>query len=385
MKYYVIAGEASGDLHGSYLVRGLRRVDPAARIRGWGGDLMARQGVQLDVHYRDTAFMGFVEVVRNLPAIVRLMARCKRDIEAFGPDVLLLIDYPGFNLRMARWARKRGMRVFYYISPQVWAWKEGRVATIRRAVDRMFVILPFEPEFYARHGVEVTYFGHPLVDEVHDFFGRHAADRAAFAERHQLAAERPIVALLPGSRPQEIVRSLKVMLAVACRQPQRQFVVAGAPAIAPDYYRALMAHYAAPANVCLVHGQTWPLLAVADAALVTSGTATLETALFGVPQVVCYRGSRLSYLIARRLIKVPFISLVNLIAERQLVTELIQDAFVPERTAAELDRLFEEPHREAIRAGYDALRQSLGRPGVSERIAKEMYSLLARKQLPHRK
>lgn len=379
MKYYIIAGEASGDLHGSYLVKGLRRVDSAARLRGWGGDLMARQDVRLDVHYRDTAFMGFVEVVRNLPTIVRLMARCKRDIEAFRPDVLILIDYPGFNLRIARWAHQRGVRVFYYISPQVWAWKEGRVATIRRVVDRMFVILPFEPKFYARHGIEVSYFGHPLVDEIHDFLRRHVVDRAAFAERHHLRSDQPIVALLPGSRQQEIARSLEVMLAVACRQPHRQFVVAGAPTIAPAYYQSLLARHQTP-NVRLVHEQTWPLLAVADAALVTSGTATLETALFGVPQVVCYRSNRLSYLIARWLIKVPYISLVNLIAGRQLVPELIQDAFEPERAAAELDRLFDRGPREVMQVGYEALRRSLGQPGVSQRIAEEMYARLVQKQ-----
>ncbi|RMD76028.1 MAG: lipid-A-disaccharide synthase, partial [Bacteroidetes bacterium] len=282
MKYYIIAGEASGDLHGSWLVRGLHRADADAAVRGWGGDLMERAGMQLDVHYRDTAFMGFVEVLRNLPTILRLMAKCKRDILAFRPDALILIDYPGFNLRMARWARARGIKVFYYISPQVWAWKEGRVETIRRAVDRMFVILPFEPAFYARHGIEVSYFGHPLVDEVTDFLGRHAPDRAAFAERHGLRADAPLVALLPGSRRQEISRSLEVMLEVARRQPHRQFVIAGAPSMDPAFY-APFVERATAGNLRMVHDQTWPLLAVADAALVTSGTATLETAMFGVP------------------------------------------------------------------------------------------------------
>ena len=382
MKYYIIAGEASGDLHGSWLVRGLHQADPDARVRGWGGDLMAREGMQLDVHYRDTAFMGFVEVVRNLPTILRLMAKCKRDILAFQPDALILIDYPGFNLRMAQWARARGIKVFYYISPQVWAWKEGRVATIRRAVDRMFVILPFEQAFYARHGIEVSYFGHPLVDEVTDFLEGQAPDRAAFAERHGLDTDTPIVALLPGSRKQEIRRALGVMLEVAQRQPHRQFVIAGAPSMDPECYSPFFAR-ARSDNLHLVHNQTWPLLSVADAALVTSGTATLETAMFGVPQVVCYRGNYLSYLIARRLIKVPYISLVNLIMGEALVTELIQDDFNAARTAAELDQLFDPERLAQVQSGYAALRKKLGQPGVARRVADEIVSLLSQKVARH--
>lgn len=381
MKYYIIAGEASGDLHGSWLVRGLQQADPEARVRGWGGDLMAREGMQLDVHYRDTAFMGFVEVVRNLPTILRLMAKCKRDILAFQPDALILIDYPGFNLRMAQWAKARGIEVFYYISPQVWAWKEGRVATIRRAVDRMFVILPFEPAFYARHGIEVSYFGHPLVDEVTDFLKQNTPDRAAFAERHGLRPDAPIVALLPGSRRQEITRALGVMLEVARRQPHRQFVIAGAPSMDPAFYTPFLAR-APHDNLHLVHDQTWPLLSVADAALVTSGTATLETAIFGVPQVVCYRGNYLSYLIARRLVKVRWISLVNLIMGEALVTELIQDDFNEERTAAELDRLFEPERLGQLQEGYAALRKKLGEPGVAQRVADEIVSQLSQKVTP---
>ncbi len=373
MKYYLIAGEASGDLHGAQLVRALRQMDPEAVLRGWGGDLMAAQGMQLDVHYRHTAFMGFVEVVRNLPAIFRLMKRCKRDVSRFQPHALILIDYPGFNLRMAQWAHAQGIKVCYYISPQVWAWKESRVHTIGSVVDRLYVILPFEADFYARHGIQAHYFGHPIVDEVHEFRMQHPPDRVAFAERHGLNPQRPIVALLPGSRKQEIERSLQVMLGVANRHADKQFVVAAAPSLPPSYFASLLQGAGQVQHgVKWVHGQTWPLLSVADAALVTSGTATLEAAMFGVPQVVCYRGNWLSYYIARRLVKVPYISLVNLIMDEPLVEELIQSDFNERRTSAALKALFVPERRSALSAGYEALRQKLGQVGVSVRVARDI-------------
>ncbi|MGB3801412.1 MAG: lipid-A-disaccharide synthase, partial [Lewinella sp.] len=313
MRYYLIAGEASGDLHGSRLVSALRAQDADADVRAWGGELMEQAGAKVVKHYRDLAFMGFVEVVANLPTILANFGECKRDIEAFAPDRLVLIDYPGFNLRMAKWARRAGYDISYYISPQIWAWHTSRVKQVRANVDRMLVILPFEKDFYAEHGVEATFVGHPLLDVVED------------------REERPRthIALLPGSRKQEITRSLPLMLAAAARLPEHEYVIAGAPGQDDLFYRMLVAAADSPPNLQLVSGDTYTVLAAAKAALVTSGTATLETALFGVPQVVCYRGSRLNYWLARRLVasRIKFISLVNLVMDREVVPELIQDDF----------------------------------------------------------
>lgn len=367
MRYYIIAGEASGDVHGARLVAALRRQDPAAEVRCWGGDLMEAAGATLVKHYRELAIMGFVDVLKMLPTILRNLRFARRDIAAFAPDVVIHIDFSGFNLRVARWAKTAGYRTFYYISPQVWASRAGRVEQIRRYVDRLFVILPFESEFYARYGVEVEFVGHPLVDQVADF--RPAAD---FRTRHALDPDRPLVALLPGSRKQEIERHLSVMLAAAERFPELQFAVAGARSQAPDYYAGLMNSD----RVALVYDATYDLLAHADAALVTSGTATLETALFGVPLCVGYRGSRLNYWIAKQLITVPYISLVNLILQRPLVTELIQDDFTVDRLTAELRLLLDPGQAAVLREGYAELRQLLGEPGAAERAAERMVALL---------
>ncbi|MEK7256133.1 MAG: lipid-A-disaccharide synthase [Bacteroidota bacterium] len=371
MKYYLIAGEASGDLHGSNLLKALKKEDPTATFRCWGGDLMAAAGATLVKHYRELAFMGFLEVVKNLPTIARNFRFCKKDILDFQPDVLILIDYPGFNLRMATWAKKQGIRVFYYISPQLWAWHTSRVKIIREAVDRMFVILPFEKDFYQKHGVEVDFAGHPLMDVI-ALQGEQATDD--FFEKNGLKKGKPIVALLPGSRRQEITRMLGTMLQMPALFPDYQFIVAGAPSVERSFYEPFLKQNQ---GVFLVENQTYALLRHAAVALVTSGTATLETALFNVAQVVCYRGNKLSYLLARLLVSrdLKFISMVNLLAERQLVAELIQDDLTVEKLAAELKKLLEMETRREILEGYAEIRKRLGEPGASARVAKRMVEL----------
>ncbi len=370
MKYYLIAGEASGDLHGSYLLRALKEKDSNADFRCWGGDLMAAEGADLQKHYRELAFMGFVEVLMNIRTILGNFKLCKADIEAYQPDVLILIDYPGFNLRMAKWAKAKGIRVFYYISPQIWAWHTSRVHQIKVNVDRMFVILPFEKPFYDKFKVDVDYVGHPLLDVVHD-----QQPDPDFRSRNNLT-EAPIVALLPGSRKQEISRMLSVMLKTAERFPEHQFVVAGAPAQDKSYYEQLFAEHGTPDNLSLVQGQTYPLLRKAKAALVTSGTATLETALLKCPQIVCYRGSSISYAIARRVIQVEYISLVNLIMDAPLVLELIQDEFNPDVLSKVLQHLLLDEEQDRLAVGYEDLHQRLGQGGAAQRCADLMYSYL---------
>ena len=377
MKYYVIAGEASGDLHGSNLIKALQTEDPQADFRAWGGDLMEQAGAQLVKHYRDLAFMGFWEVALNLRTILRNIRFCKQDITTYEPDVLILIDYPGFNLRIAKWAHRQGLRVYYYISPQLWAWHSSRVRHIKASVDRMFVILPFEKDFYAAHDYPVDFVGHPLLDVIED---------RPVDEQFRTACgldERPLVALLPGSRRQEISRMLDVMLQVVPAFPDCQFAIAGAPSIPASEYTAIIEAArrehgldAAPAAVPVISDRTYDLLQHADAALVTSGTATLETGLFGVPQVVCYRGSALSYHIARRVVNVEYISLVNLILEAPLVEELIQERFTAATLRQALSRLFEPERRRVLREGYDQLRQRLGQAGASRRAAQLMIRYL---------
>lgn len=349
MKYYIIAGEASGDLHGSNLVRELLNQDPGAVIRCWGGDKMEAAGAILVKHYRELAFMGFTEVLMNIGTIFRNLAFCKKDILAFGPDALVLIDYPGFNLRMARWARQQGLKVIYYISPQVWAWKAGRVKSMKTCIDKMLVILPFEKEYYRKTwNWDVEYVGHPLVEEIEQF--------KMTAEPESLSAE-PVIALLPGSRKQEILKKLPVMLSVSRSFPGYRFIVAKAPGVEEHFYDGMLSGYA---NVSYVTGKTYALLMQAKAALVTSGTATLETALFAVPEVVCYKGSWLSYQIGKRLVKVRFISLVNLIMDRPVVKELIQDDLHTANLEKELGKLLDdEVYRKTMMADFTALKQKL--------------------------
>jgi len=313
MKYYIIVGEASGDLHGSNLITELKKLDSSATIRCWGGDKMQQAGGELVKHYRDLAFMGFWEVIKNIFTILRNLKFCKKDIEQFQPDTLILIDYPGFNLRIAKWAKQKGLRIIYYISPQVWAWKENRVKMMKETIDKMIVILPFEKDYFKnKWNWEVEYVGHPLVEVI---------ESEKLKVKSEKFSEKEIIALLPGSRKQEILKKLPVMLEVSKAFPFYQFIVAKAPGLDDDFYSSLLAPFN---NVSAVSGKTYDLLMQAKAALVTSGTETLETALFAVPEVVCYKGSFLSYEIGRRLVKVKYISLVNLIMDKLVVKELIQ-------------------------------------------------------------
>jgi len=372
MKYYIIAGEASGDLHGSNLIKELRKKDKQAVIRCWGGDLMKEAGADLVRHYKDLAFMGFAEVVKNLPTILRNIKFCKKDIESFKPDALILIDYPGFNLRIAEWAKSEGYKIIYYISPQVWAWKESRVKMIRECVDKMIVILPFEKAFYKKWNYEVEYVGHPLVEVVETFKSNYKNNNSS---NPLSPASRPIIALLPGSRKQEILKKLPVMLETSKLFPDYQFVVAQAPAQDDALYDELIRDYQ---NVIGVKDQTYPLLMQAKAACVTSGTATLETALFGVPEVICYRGSSISYQIAKRLIKVKYISLVNLIVDKPVVKELIQDELTVENLQKELNDLLNNPEKQKLlKEDYEQLREILSRGGhASANTAKIIVDFL---------
>lgn len=368
MKYYIIAGEASGDLHGSNLVKEIFKLDPKANIRCWGGDKMQAAGADLVMHYRDLAFMGFIEVVKNLPAIIKNLKFCKADIEDFKPDRLILIDYPGFNLRIAQWARSLNFKVIFYISPQVWAWKESRVKTIKTCVDKMIVILPFEKEFYKKWNYDVDYVGHPLVQVIKDFQANKLHTNISTAPNDG------IVALLPGSRKQEILTKLPIMLKQARIYPSFQFIVAKAPGLPDAFYDELLRPYQ---NVQYVTDQTYLLLSQSKAALVTSGTATLETALFGVPQVICYKGSSISYQIAKRLIKIKFIGLVNLIMDREVVRELIQNDLNDKLLEKELSYiLFNEDRIAQIKKDYGQLRDLLEVGGnASENAARLIYTM----------
>jgi len=375
MKYYIIAGEASGDLHGANLVTALKKLDGAAQVRCWGGDQMEAAGATLVKHYRELAFMGFIEVVANLRTIFRNLAFCKKDIAAYQPEVLILIDYPGFNLRMAAWAKKQGLRVIYYISPQVWAWKESRVKGIRNNVDLMLVILPFEAEFYKKWSYPVEYVGHPLVQVIDAFKREYSSAKSQGGEKLLPAISKPLVALLPGSRQQEILMKLPIMLQVAGQFPDHHFVVAKAPGIEASFYDTLLAPYT---NVSAVVNNTYQLLSESSAALVTSGTATLETALFEVPEVVCYKGSAISYQIARRMVKIKYICLVNLIMDKEVVKELIQDKLTVPNLSAELRKiLFDPAKKRQLQQDYTALRQLLSKGGdASTNAAMRIHQFL---------
>lgn len=365
MNYYFIAGEASGDLHAANLIKELRLNDTSANIRAWGGDRMGSEGAVLVKHYKDLAFMGFVEVLKNLRTIFHNLDFCKKDILAFKPDVLILVDYPGFNLRIAEWAHGQGIKVFYYISPQIWAWKQSRVKQIRRTVDKMFVILPFEKDFYKRFGVEVDFVGHPLLDAIAAETEEHPFVAEEFITRNKLS-DKPLIALLPGSRKQEIMVMLHKMMSVIDLFPEYQFVIAGVDAVPEAFYQSVIG----TRPVKLIFKQTHELLRSSVAALVTSGTATLETALLNVPEVVCYQGGYISYLIARQLIKVKYISLVNLIMDRVVVKELIQDQLNTNNLKRELDLILKSPEeRQRIFLDYTELRHLLGDKGASKKAA----------------
>jgi lipid-A-disaccharide synthase len=363
MKYYIIAGEASGDLHGSNLMKELFKKDPQADIRFWGGDLMQSVGGTLVKHYRELAFMGFIEVVINLKTILNNINICKADISNFTPDVIVFIDYPGFNMRIAKWAKPLGIKTHYYISPQIWAWKENRIKQIKRDVDKMYVILPFEKDFYeTKHHYPVTFVGHPLIDAINN---RTKTDALQFKKDNRLD-ERPIIALLPGSRKQEIAKMLSEMLSVTASFPEYQFVIAGAPSQEYSFYKTFLTTN----QVHFVANKTYDLLSVAHVALVTSGTATLETALFKVPEVVLYKGSAISYQIAKRVVTLKYISLVNLIMDKEVVTELIQSDCNPQKIKEELQKILNTEHREKLLKNYHKLETILGGPGASEKTAR---------------
>jgi len=362
MKYYIIAGEASGDLHASNLMKAILEEDTNADFRFWGGDLMQAVGGTMVKHYKELAFMGFVEVLVNIPTIFKNISFCKSDIANFNPDIIIFIDYSGFNLRIAKWAKQQGFKTNYYISPQVWASRASRVKKIKRDIDQMFVILPFEEEFYKKYNYKVKFVGHPLLDAIAD---RIQVDEQNFRSEHELT-EKPIIALLPGSRKQEITKMLSVMLKLVDKFTDYQFVIAGAPSQDFEFYEPYIRFH----NVKFISNRTYDLLSISYAALVTSGTATLETALFKVPQVVCYKGSTISYQIAKRIITLKFISLVNLIMDREVVAELIQNDFNEKRLEKELLKILDQGQRQKMFEDYYELEQKLGGKGASKKAAK---------------
>lgn len=369
MRYYIIAGEASGDLHASNLIRGLRAEDPEADIRGWGGDLMREAGAEIVRHYKDTAIMGFLTVLKNLGKIKANIRLCCEDIRSWKPDVVILVDYAGFNLRIARFAKGIGLKVFYYISPKLWAWNTGRVKKIKRYVDRMYTIFPFETDFYGRYHYTVEYGGNPLVDAI-DARPYREETFAGFIKANDLP-DKPIIALLAGSRSQELRYVLPAMLRMVDHFPDYQFVIAAAPSMSDADY----APYLKGREVRILYGQTYRLLSQAKAALVTSGTATLETALLRIPQVVCYNGEggRLSYYLFKTFVKVDYISLVNLIFGGEVVKELMMHRLTERNILNELSRiLYSERDREKMLRNYDEVIRRLGQPGASARFAKMM-------------
>ena len=372
MKYYIIAGEASGDLHGSNLMKAILRCDPQAEIRFWGGDLMQSVGGTLVKHIRDLAFMGFVEVVANLRTVLKNIALCKMDIVEFKPDAVIFIDYPGFNLKIAKFTHAKGFKNFYYISPQVWAWKKGRIKTMRKVLDMMYVILPFEKPFYDRNNVQnVEFVGHPLLDAIAEF-DKNAQLADDFRTRNGLD-ERPIIALMPGSRKMELRKMMPDMCQLAAQHSEYQFVIAGMRLLGSSMYTP----YIHSDNVSIVYDQTYPLLKTAFAGVITSGTATLEAALFDLPLVVCYKANALSVFIAKRFAKVNYISLVNLIADKPVVKELIQNDLNANDLEAEFRKItVDETYRQNLQHEYDLLKEQLGGVGASQRTVSSILNYL---------
>ncbi|MDP2388597.1 MAG: lipid-A-disaccharide synthase [Bacteroidota bacterium] len=374
MKYYIIAGEASGDLHGANLLSELKKLDSQAAFRCWGGDKMKAEGAEVVKHISELAFMGFAEVLLNIRTIAKNLKFCKEEILKHRPDVLILIDYPGFNLRIAEFAHKNGIKVFYYISPTIWAWKESRVEIVKRAVDKMFVILPFEKPFYAKHNCEVDYEGHPLIDEI-EKIKKEIPSLEDFVKENKLSGK-PIIACLPGSRKQEIIKMLSVMLTMQKHFPDHELVIAGAPNLSEEYYNSIC-----PLNgTKIISGKTYHLLHHAKAGMIKSGTSTLEAALFNVPQVCCYLGNAATVWVAKKIAKVQWISLPNLIMGKEVIKELIQGELNETKLKAELQLLIQEgEYRNEMLYTYTQLNQLLGGKGASERIAKKMYSYLITK------
>ncbi len=366
MKYFIIAGERSGDLHGSNLIKAIKNADSQSIIKAWGGDYMQEAGAEITKHYRDLAFMGFVEVLLNLPKILGFIKECKSTITEFKPDAIILIDYAGFNMRIAKWAKKEGYKVFYYISPKVWAWNQKRAWALKANIDKLFVIFPFEVEFFKKYNYEVEFVGNPLFDAI-----------AAFKPNHDFLKDnhfenKKIIALLPGSRKQEVEKMLELMITTKAQFLDYQFVIAGVTNLSKEFYEKFLGE-----NISVIFDQTYDLLSNAEAAMVTSGTATLETALLNVPQVVCYKTSWISYKIAKSLIKVPYISLVNLVAQNEVVKELIQDELTSENVAAEIkDLLSNSEKRNNQLLDYQKIKESLGGVGASEKTGKRIVELL---------
>ncbi len=374
MKFFIISGEASGDLHGANLVKSIKELRPNATFVGWGGDLMEKQGVVIKKHYKELAFMGFLEVILNIRTILKNIKLCKQQMLDEKPDAVIFIDYPGFNLRMAKFAKKNNLTTLYYISPTVWAWKEKRIETIKEFVDRLFVILPFEKKFYEDRGCEVEFVGHPLIDAVNNFRKTSALSSEKFLKKYNLS-DKKIVALLPGSRKQEIKKKLPIMLAVAKDYPQFQFVIGGAPGLDEAYYHSVLEGN----KMAIIYNDTYNLLNNSYAGLVTSGTATLETALFQVPQVVCYQTSGISYAIAKRLVNITYISLVNLILDQEVVKELIQNELNIENLKFEFEKIVKGNSREKMLASYQDLDKLCGGIGASKNTAKGMIRIVESK------
>lgn len=370
MKYYIIAGEASGDLHGSNLIKAIKHNDVNANIRCWGGNLMQNAGGTLAKHYKELAFMGFLEVIANIGTIFKNIAFCKEDIKEYTPDLLIFIDYSGFNLRIAKWAKTEGFKTSYYIAPQIWASRESRIKKIKSTIDEMYVTLPFEKEFYEKkHNFPVNFVGHPLIDAIEN---NQKIDISTFKKANNLDLNKPIIALLPGSRKQEVSKMLSVMLSVTAAFSEYQFVIAGAPSLDLDFYAPFLQN----SQIKLISSKTYELLQASHAALVTSGTATLETALFKVPQVVCYKGNWISYQIAKRIITLKYISLVNLIMDKEVVKELIQNDLNTKNLTAELHKILDPEKRTILLKEYDQLEQKLGGKGASENAAQLIVASL---------
>ncbi|MEA1873441.1 MAG: lipid-A-disaccharide synthase [Bacteroidota bacterium] len=370
MKYYIIAGEASGDLHAANLIKGLFKHDPEADVRAWGGELVETAGAELVKHYKDLAIMGFVEVLSHLNTIRNNFNFAKADILEFQPDVLITVDFPGFNLRMVKWAKSKGIRTFHYISPNLWAWKKNRVYSMRKTIDKLFVILPFEPDFYQKFDVDTVYEGHPLLDAVNQF---QAVELSHFKQMHKMD-ERDIVAILPGSRKQEISRMLPHMIQVAEQNPQYQYLIAGAPGMDIEFYQQFISNHD---NIHLLHNETYDILHHAVSGMICSGTATLEAALFNVPQVVCYKTNKITFLIARLIVKIRRFSLVNLILARDAVKELVQYEMTDEGLAKEFNAICPNGDKhDFVLEAYDELKSKLGSQGVSDRLAKKMIDIL---------
>lgn len=366
MKYFIIAGERSGDLHGSNLIKAIKEADKDADIQGWGGDYMEAAGARILTHYKDTAFMGFVEVLANLSKILGFFKLCKKQIQTFAPDAIILIDYAGFNMRIAKWAKPKGYKLFYYISPKVWAWNQDRAIKLKQTIDKLFVIFPFEVDFFKKYDYEVEFVGNPLFDAIAEF-----EPNPDFLSQNNLD-ESKIIALLPGSRKQEVEKMLELMVATKKQFPEYRFVIAGVSNLSKEFYQQFLS-----VEISIVYDQAYDLLSHAEAAMVTSGTATLETALFGVPQVVGYKTSWLSHKIAMQLIRVPFISLVNLIAQKEVVVELWQNELTPDNISSEIKKILNNSEeRRAQKAEYQKIREVLGSTGASAKTGRRIVEIL---------